>query len=59
MGIGIETFQTDTDPWRLNHTNTDILVCYNFFQILHRYYLNKSVLYRFTNTYIPHTDTIP
>ena len=40
MGISMGTFQTDTDSWRLIHT--DISVCYRFFLNLHRYYLKNQ-----------------
>ena len=67
IGIGMETFQTDTDSWILIHTDTgiyryvtDILVCYRFFLILHRYYLKKSVSYRYNTlkSYQILTDSI-
>ena len=34
IGIGMETFQTDTDSWRLIHTDTDISVCYWYIGML-------------------------
>ena len=44
----METFQTDTDSWRLIHTDTDISVCYRSFLILNRYYLKNRY-----HTFIP------
>ena len=47
----METFQTDSKFLEIIHTiyryATDISVWYRFFLILHRYYLNKSVSYRY------------
>ena len=59
IGIGMETLQTDTDSWRLIHTDTDISVWYRYIGMIPIYGYVTDSFWLFTDItlkYRYHTD---